>query len=183
MSDNTQQTVISGKAGPGGGRGRAGMAIVLLLAVGAGAVWWFVLSPQVRIRKAVHEMAAALEQKDADALMAHFSENYSDPAGNTFEDMDHAVRDLALPLLEDVEVEISSVRVKQEQGGLAVAAVYGKITYKIKGIPQKETYDKDKPAVLTFQRENGPWRVVSLENVGDRISDLESSYNDIQDML
>ena len=156
--------------------------ILALLSGAAGAAWWFVFSPQARVKHAVHAMAAAFEKKDADGILEHFSPNYSDPAGNSFADMDHALSNFILPLLDEVDIEIKSIRV-QRDGGDAVAAVTGRITYKVRGVPQREKYDEDKPAILRFRKEPQGWLVVSVENMGDSIGDLEGSYDNIKDLL
>lgn len=158
------------------------VAVLLLISIAAGAAWWFVLSPQARVKRNVNAMAAAFEARDADGIMEHFSADYNDAAGNTYEDMDAALRDLILPLAEEVKIDIKSIQVRMEDGE-AVAAVRGTITYKIKGVPRREKYEEDNPAILRFAREQSAWRVTSVENIGENVADMQKSYDDIKDIF
>jgi ketosteroid isomerase-like protein len=167
-------------ADTGTARPRAGLRLIaaVLLAAAAGAVWWLVFSPQARVKRNIKAMAAAFEARDADGILEHFSPNYNDAAGNTYHDMDLALRDFILPLVEEAKIDIQDIRVQVDRG-MATAHVRGVILYKIKGVPRREKFEEENPAVLVFDRENGAWRVVSLENISGNMADLQESFENL----
>jgi hypothetical protein len=158
------------------------VAALLLLSIAAGAAWWFVLCPQARVRRNVKAMAAAFEARNADGILEHFSADYNDAAGNSYDDMDTALRDFILPLVEEVKIDIKSIQVRMEDGA-AVAVVRGTILYKIKGVPQREKYEEDNPAILRFELDGRAWRVTSVENIGENLTDMQKSYDDIKSIF
>ena len=151
---------------------------ILLIIFGAVAAWLLYLSPGARVKRCVRAMAAALEQKNTEALMSHVSKDYADPAGNTYDMMNMVLRDIVMPNFEDINCDIEEIRVQLKGGGTALAAVKGRITYKIKGVPKRDKYTDESPLAISFKKEGRQWRVVAFENIDFNVNEIMRDYED-----
>ena len=151
---------------------------ILLIVFAAVAAWMLYFSPGARVRRCVRVMAAAFEKKDADAIMSHVSKEYNDPAANTYELLDTLLRNLAIPNFEEIDCEIEEIRVQMQGDGTALAAVKGRISYKVKGMPKRDKFTDESPLVIRFKKEGREWRVMSFDNLGINVNDMMQGFNE-----
>lgn len=144
----------------------------------AAASWLLVFSPPARVRRCVRAMAAAFEKKDADAIMSHISKDYNDPAANTYIQLDILLRSFAIPNFEDIDCQIDEIRVQMQGDGTALAAVKGRIIYKVKGMPKRDKFTDESPLIIHFKKENREWRVVSFDNLGTNVNDIMRGFDE-----
>lgn len=153
--------------------------LLLFLALDAAVTgWWFYLSPQARIKHVVKEMAASFEGEDAAGLMSHVSESYSDPGGNTKEDLGTVVK-MFFDLCEESRASADKLTV-QVKGDGATVAIEGRISYSYKGTPQRTKYNKNNPFVITMRREDGLWRVESMPAATSSLGDFRMFMNEMR---
>ena len=178
MDNEPREEPILGDPKPRG-PSKGVLFLIALLCAGAVAAWLLWFSPGARVRQVVREMARTTEARDADGLLALFSKNYSDPADNNYDQMAFLIRDVAFPLIEEIQIDVEHTLVKASRGE-ASASVRGRITYKIKGVPKRDKYSEDSPLVIRLKKEQDGWRVISIENLDMNIAE---NMDDIQDVL
>ena len=115
------------------------------------------------ILEVLEQYQAALQQKDAPAVLALVSPSYRDDLGNTnpSDDMTYATLQKQLPeqleRLSDVNVSIS-VREIEVNRNEAFAVFYYDSSYRVSRIRDPQRSDSDL-ARMTFRREDGQWKI------------------------
>jgi ketosteroid isomerase-like protein len=151
---------------------------LLLLVAAAVAAWLLYFSPGARVKRCVRTMAAAFEKKDADTIMSRISKDYNDPAANTYDLVDTMLRNFMIPNFEEIDCEIEEIRVQMQGDGTALAAVKGRISYKIKGMPKRDKFTDESPLVIRFKKQGRAWQVMSFDNIGINANDMMRGFEE-----
>lgn len=115
------------------------------------------------ILEVLEQYQAALQQKDAAAVLALVSPSFRDDLGNTnpSDDMTYATLEKELPgrfeRLSDVNVSISvrEIEVARDQ---AFAVFYYDSSYRISKVREAQRSDSDLGR-MTFRKEDGEWKI------------------------
>ncbi len=146
-----------------------GIAIGVVIVTGYCAHGYLFRDDEARIREIIEEMRMAAEQKRAQAIMEHFSGDYTDSSGNSKFVLYQIIR-RTLTMVEEVKINVSNVSVLVT-GDQAVATMEitsqatrdGNLIH-----PIGSDQDPERPRV-TFQRtSSGDWEISRVENVDSR---------------
>jgi hypothetical protein len=140
-----------------------------LMVVGAAALlvfflaWEWYLSPRARVERFLARTADAAEEKDADALLAAFSRQYSDFRGMDFGRISELINQ-GFDRVDRLNVTLQAVRAKVEGGTatatfeLMVVGIRGEERYLLVGRPMQPESLK-----VSFVKESGDWKIAEVE--------------------
>ncbi len=143
---------------------RQQIALILVTAVAAfvlyGAVRGCGVDDEARIRQAVNAAALGVERRDTARAGRVISALYADANGLTkatlLGTLENILRDF-----KPVSARVKQLRVEVKEGGRAEAVIGFQCIFE--GVSDKKMYQEAGKFVASFAREDGVWRIRSLE--------------------
>jgi len=148
------------------------LAMVLIDVVGGG-LWFYVFSPQARIKKSVNGLMDSVRRKDTPDIMKHFSDTYYDEGGNNKAAIEQMAL-MAFDYTDKVYIRIDEIKV-EAKGKQGAAAVKGFFKATFKGAPIKEDFSKE-PLGFYFTKEPDGWKITAIAGMSFSLVDDIKSY-------
>jgi hypothetical protein len=148
-------------------------ATVIVAAAAVFAMWFFVLSPQARIKAEVKKLISHIEKMDSASVMKSFSEDYYDAAGLDKSGV-RLVAETSFDYFNKIKVLPKRMTTFAE-GRSGGAAISGTAIVFISDSPMKIDFVSE-PVRLDFKREKGGWKIVSVSGLDRSVMEDIKSY-------